>query len=207
MEGKLCADLLPPEPTKRGRGMPHTPFRQVVKRLLDVLSTDCHWCDIPRGPQWAAKSAAHRWRQRWHADGTLAALPAPLLGLAEERGLMRWHYGAVDGAFSLWQRRRRGGRVWPERPGDPHSLTDAAGMPLSARTTPGNGDERAQVIPLLDALYLRRGKRGRPRQRVKVQAAGIGDDAKELRHRLRQRGILPRSPNGYGQPESRVGAP
>jgi hypothetical protein len=42
-------------------------------------------------------------------------------------------------------------------------LTEATGMPLSTRTTPAHGDERAQVIPLLDTLHVRTGKQGRPR--------------------------------------------
>jgi transposase len=106
LEWKLFADLFPPEPTKRGRGMPHTSFRQVVNTLLYILITGCRWCDLPRGPQWASKSAAHRWLQRWQADGTLVAMQARLLGLAEERGMIQWQYGAVDGSFSPWQRRR-----------------------------------------------------------------------------------------------------
>jgi transposase len=75
-----------------------------------------------------------------------------------------------------------------------HSLTDATGMPLSTSTTPANGDERAQVIPLLDALHVRTGKRGRPRKRLKVLAADKGYDAKDLRRRLRTRGIRPQIP-------------
>ena len=106
LEWKLFADLFAPELMKRGRGMPHTPFRKVVNTLLYVLITGCRWCDIPPGPQWASKSAAHRWPQRWQADGTLAAMQARLLGLAEERGMIQWHYGAVDGSFSPWQGRR-----------------------------------------------------------------------------------------------------
>jgi hypothetical protein len=35
-----------------------------------------------------------------------------------------------------------------------HTLPDATGMPLTMRTTPANGDERAQVLPLLDTLYI-----------------------------------------------------
>ena len=106
LEWKLFTDLFPPEPAKRGRGMPHTPFRNVVHTWLDVLLTGCRWGDLPRGPHWASKSAAQRWRQRWQADGTLAAMPARLLGLAEERGMIQWQYGAVDASFSPWQRRR-----------------------------------------------------------------------------------------------------
>ncbi|MGH8068481.1 MAG: transposase [Candidatus Entotheonellia bacterium] len=86
--------------------MPPTPFRKVVNTLFYVLITGCRWGDLPRGSQWASKSAAHRWLQRWQGDGTLAAMQARLLGLAEERGLIQWPYGTVDGAFSPWQRRR-----------------------------------------------------------------------------------------------------
>jgi transposase len=120
LEWKLFVALFPPQPTKRGRGMPPTPLRKVVNTLLYVLITGGRWCDIPRAPQWASKSAAPRWLQRWQADGTLAAMQARVLGLAEEGGLLQWHYGAVDGSFSPWQRRRCGHRTWSERQGRPH---------------------------------------------------------------------------------------
>jgi hypothetical protein len=88
-----------------------------------------------------------------------------------------------------------------------HSLTDAAGMPLPARTTPANGDERAQVIPLLDGLRVRTGKRGRPRKRLKVLAADKGYDAKDLRRRLRKRGIRPQIPKRVWKHRKRRGRP
>jgi transposase len=50
LEWRVLVDLMPPEPTKRGRGVPHTPCRKVVKTLLSLLSTGCRWCDTPRGP-------------------------------------------------------------------------------------------------------------------------------------------------------------
>jgi transposase len=75
-----------------------------------------------------------------------------------------------------------------------HSLTEGAGMPLATRTTPANGNERAQVIPLLDALHVRTGKRGRPRKRFKVLAADKGYDANDLRQCLRKRGIRAQLP-------------
>jgi transposase len=85
--------------------MPHAPFRNVVNTWLSILITGCRWCDLPRGPPWAPKSAAHRWLQRWQADGTQAAMQARLLGLAAERGVIQWQYGAIAGAFSPWQGR------------------------------------------------------------------------------------------------------
>ena len=106
IDWNLLADIFPPEPPVRGRGMPHTPFRQVVNTLLYVLITGCRWCDLPRGAQWASKSAAHRWLQRWQADGTIAAMQARILGIAEEHGRIRGQYGAIAGAFSPWPGRR-----------------------------------------------------------------------------------------------------
>jgi transposase len=106
LEWHLFADIFPPEPLKQGRGMPHTPFRKVVNTLLYVLITGCRWCDLPRGPHWASKSAAHRCLQRWQGDSNLAAMQARILGLAQEHRMVQWQYGAVDGSFSPWQRRR-----------------------------------------------------------------------------------------------------
>ena len=88
-----------------------------------------------------------------------------------------------------------------------HSLTDAAGMPLSTRTTPANSDERAQVLPLLDGLHIRTGKRGRPRTRPKILAADKGYDAKDLRHRLRTRGIRPQIPKRVWKTKKSSGRP
>lgn len=119
LEWRLFEDVFPPAPPRRSRGMPHAPFQKVLNTLLYVLITGCRWCDIPRGPQWASKSATHRWLQRWYTDGTLAALQARMLGIAEEQGMIRWEYGAVDGAFSPWQGWRRGRRSRGERQRDP----------------------------------------------------------------------------------------
>jgi hypothetical protein len=80
-------------------------------------------------------------------------------------------------------------------------------MPLSARTTPANGDERAQVIPRLDALRIRAGQRGRPRTRLKGIATDKGYEAKDLRHRLRTRGSRPQSPKRRGNAQKSRGRP
>ena len=118
LEWRLFEDIFAPTPPKRGRGMPHAPFRKILNTLLYILITGCRWCDVPRGRQWASKSATHRWLQRWQADGTLAAMQARILGIAEERGMIHWEYGAVDGAFSPWEGGRRGGRSRGERQRD-----------------------------------------------------------------------------------------
>ena len=80
-------------------------------------------------------------------------------------------------------------------------------MPLAHRTTPANGDERAQVMPLLDAVKVRTGTRGRPRKRLKVLATDKGYDAKALRQRLRQRGSRPQIPKRVWKTKKNRGRP
>ena len=105
LEWKLFEDIFP-EGARKGKGMPHVPYRYVINTLLYILITGCRWCDIPQEAQWASKSSAHRWLQRWYRDGTLALLQERIINIAQERGLIQWEYGAVDGSFPPWQRWR-----------------------------------------------------------------------------------------------------
>jgi transposase len=88
-----------------------------------------------------------------------------------------------------------------------HSLTEAAGMPLATCITPAKGDERAQVIPLLDAVQVRTGTRGRPRKRLHVIVTDKGYDAKALRQQLRTRGIRAQIPKRVWRSKPRRGRP
>ena len=108
VEWKLFEDIFP-TPEKRSRGMPHVPFRYVLNSLLYILITGCRWCDLPEGEIWASKSAAHRWLKRWQKDGTFEHLQSRILAIADNKGLINWNFGAVDGSFSPWKRRRRRG--------------------------------------------------------------------------------------------------
>jgi hypothetical protein len=65
---------------------------------------------------------------------------------------------------------------------------------LANRTTPANGNARAQVMPLLDAVRLRTGTGGRPRKRPKVIVTDRGYEAKDLRRQRRTRGSRAPSP-------------
>src|ERR671927_1577686 len=88
-----------------------------------------------------------------------------------------------------------------------HSLTEGRGMPLANRTTPAKGDERAQVLPLLDAVKVRTGKRGRPRKRLQVLATDKGYAAQALRQQLRQRGIWAQIPKRVWKTKKHRGRP
>ena len=115
LEWKLFEDIFPTEPEKRGKGMPHAPYRYVLNSLLYILITGCRWCDLPRGDIWASKSSSHRWLKRWREDGTFEHLQGRILAIrkasclrliANEKGLINWEFGAVDGSFSPWEGRR-----------------------------------------------------------------------------------------------------
>ena len=80
-------------------------------------------------------------------------------------------------------------------------------MPLANRTTPANGSEREQVIPLLERIEVRTHKPGRPRKRVKVLAADKGYDSKAIRAALRKRGIRPQLPKRVRKTKKNRGRP
>ena len=88
-----------------------------------------------------------------------------------------------------------------------HSLTDAGGMPVTNRTTPVNGAERAQVVALLDAVKVRTGNRGRPRKRRKVIATDKEYAVKALRQALRKRGIRAQLPKRGWKTKKQRGRP
>ena len=72
-----------------------------------------------------------------------------------------------------------------------HSITDANGMPVATTTTPANGDEPQQVLPMLAQIRLTTRKRGNPKRHPKTLAADKGYDARWLRQTLRSKGIRP----------------
>ena len=88
-----------------------------------------------------------------------------------------------------------------------HRLTAGDGMPVAHRTTPANGDERAPVMPLLDAVKVRTGTRGRPRKRLNVIAPDKGYEATALRQKLRPRGIRAQIPKRVWKTKKNPGRP
>src|SRR5262245_29674694 len=88
-----------------------------------------------------------------------------------------------------------------------HCLTAGDGMPLAHCTAPAKGDERAQVMPLLDAVKVRTCTRGRPRTCLNVLATDKGYNAKALWQRLRWRGIRAQIPKRVWKAKNTRGRP
>ena len=80
-------------------------------------------------------------------------------------------------------------------------------MPLSNSTTPANGSETDQVIPLLESVKVKTNKPGRPRKPLKVLAADKGYDSKDKGAALRRRGIRPQWPKQVWKTKKNKGRP
>ena len=112
--------------------------------------------------------------------------------MAKNRGLIGWDCGAIDASFSPG---KGGGAIvkhgYKGKGILIHMLVDGEGMPLSAGTTPANGNQPAQVDTLLEQVKIQTGKPGRPAKRVKRIAADKGYDSQALRESLGRKGIQP----------------
>ena len=80
-------------------------------------------------------------------------------------------------------------------------------MPLSNPTTPANGSETDQVIPVLDSVKVKTNKRGRPHKPLIVLAAEKAYDSKDKGAALPRRGIRPQWPKRVWKTKKNKGRP
>jgi transposase len=92
--------LLPQDPVKRGKGMPHANFCSVLNTIFWILHTGARWKDVPKDPNFASKSTAHRWLQRWKKEGVFDQMLIHLLRQSQEEELTDCQRLMVDGSFS-----------------------------------------------------------------------------------------------------------
>ena len=70
-----------------------------------------------------------------------------------------------------------------------HLVSDGNGLPLAVRVTAGQAHESKSFEPVLEAVQLRRPRRGRPRTRPAAVAGDKGFSYPRIREYLRRRGI------------------
>lgn len=99
-EWNILKDLLPRDPIKRGKGMPHADFRFVLNTILWILLTGARGIDVPNQPIFASKSSSHPWLKKWKEEDTLNRILIELLKRAQSKGLINSHRLLVDGSFS-----------------------------------------------------------------------------------------------------------
>jgi transposase len=75
-------------------------------------------------------------------------------------------------------------------------------MPVSAVSSPANGDERKQVAHLIETVEVKMGKPGRPPKKIKRIAGDKGYDSQKLREFLLSKGITLQIPRkSYAKPQ------
>ena len=189
----LIEPLIPP--SRKGPGRPEAPFPKVLNTILWVLINGAKWCSVPKGQQWSPKSTAHDRLGRWQEDGTWAEIRSRLCGIAELSGLIDWNRATADGMFVPGKGGGEDADYGYKGKGlTVHALVDGNGMPLSVISTGASGSEREQVEVLLDAVDIQTGRIGRPKKRPRALQTDKGYDSRQLRNRLRRRGISPMVP-------------
>ena len=150
IQWELLERLLDTRRYVRGRGQPPANPRCVLNSVCWILVTGARWCDLPRGPQWASRPAAHRWLGTWLESGVLEKVLTALQGMASVAKMIDFERLAVDGFFSAG---KGGGEEieygYKGKGVTSHVLTDGHGNPMRITSTSAAGDERQQVTPLL----------------------------------------------------------
>lgn len=190
---RLIEPLFPPPRT--GPGRPEAPVLKVPNTILWVLINGAEWCSVPGGEQRAPKSAAHDRPGKRQEDGTWASIYARLCGIAELSDLIGRNRASADGMSVPGKGGGQDvGHGYKGKGLTVHVLADDSGMPLSAASTGASGSEREQVEALLDAVDIQTGRAGRPEKRPGALQTDKGYDSRELRNKVRGRGISPMIP-------------
>lgn len=173
-------ERIPDAPRNPAGGRPPLDKARALRGIFWILDNGAKWKDLPR--QFGAKSAVHRWFQRWVRAGVFERILRDAGRVVEERDGFCLYECFIDGTFS----KARGG-------GDGLGLTkagkgvkimilvDARGLPVAIDTTSASPHESRLVQRLFDFMLT-----AQLPQRV------IGDkayDCDRLDEELAQRGV------------------
>jgi transposase len=191
-------------PAHGRRGRPWKDHRRVIDGILWVLHTGAPWRDLPGdfGPWKTVYGRFNRWRR----DGTWGRLLAGLQAQAQQRGLIDWEMGCVDGSVVRASRAAAGAEaascvLTPAEPADHalgrsqggfgtkvHLVCDAGGLPLGVVVTPGQRHESVVFEAVMDTVSVPQAG-APPKRRPKRVAGDKAYSNKRIRGWLRSRGI------------------
>ncbi|MER5525942.1 IS5 family transposase [Streptomyces sp. NPDC002677] len=194
--GERIAPPLPViERRQRYPGRKRLEDRRVLNGIMFVLYTGIPWEFLPQELGYGSGSTCRRRLRDWRQAGVWQALHELLLAESRKAGQLDFSRAAVDG----WHLRamKGGANSGPSlvdrgRTGSKHHvIVEAHGISLAATLTSGNRHDVAQLMPLVHAVLVVRGKRGRHRRRPDVLYADRGYDYDTYRRDLRDLGIRP----------------
>jgi transposase len=189
--------LLPPPPKRRFRfpGRKPLDYRKILTGILFVLKTGIAWDDLPAELGCGGGKTCRRYLRRWHRKGVWRQLHALLLAELNGADQIDWERALIDASFA---KAPEGGEDTGPNPTDRgksgskhHVLTDAKGVPLSAKVTAANVNEVTQVFQVLTDVPPTGGKPGPKRQKPERLQGDRGYDSEPARQLLRWLGITP----------------
>ena len=90
--------IAPHLPPKNRRGRPRADDRQTLDAILFVLTTGCHWMDLPR--EYGSYATAFRRLQHYQQIGLWERLYQAMLAKLEDIHGIDWSLGALDATFA-----------------------------------------------------------------------------------------------------------
>jgi transposase len=145
------ADQIPdPAPRPRG-GRPPLCKRRALRGIFWILDNGAKWKDLPR--KYGAKSAVHRYFQRWVREGLFEAILRRTGRLLEAHGGLKMYECFIDGSFT----RAKGGGdgIGCTKAGKGVKImliVDARGLPVAVESSSAQPHESKLVQPLLDFM-------------------------------------------------------
>ncbi len=190
----LAARIPDHKPQPKG-GRPALSKRRALRGIFWILDNGAKWKDLPR--EFGAKSAVHRYFQRWVEQGVFENLLRETGRLVAERDGYRTYECFIDGSFA----KAKGG-------GDGIGLTkagkgvkimiivDARGLPVAVETMSATPHESRLVQPLLDFML--------PEQMPERLIGDKAYDSDKLDTELAQRGIEMIAPHRENRKDENV---
>lgn len=142
---------IPDAPVNPKGGRPPLDKARVLRGIFWILDNGAKWKDLPR--EFGAKSAVHRWFQRWVREGVFERILREAGRVVEERDGFRLYECFIDGTFA--KARGGGDGVGLTKAGKGVKimvLVDARGLPVAIDTMSAGPHESRLVQRLFDFM-------------------------------------------------------
>ncbi|WP_411157399.1 IS5 family transposase [Nocardia farcinica] len=167
--------------------------RLVFQGILFVLFTGIGWEDLPQELGFGSGMTCWRRVRDWTEAGVFDRMHQAMLEHCNAAGLIDFDRVITDGSHI---RAKKGGAETGPSPVDRrktgskhHILTCGNGLPLVVDMSAANLNDHLMLPNLLDRVRPLRGRRGRPRHKIRALIADKGYDYPRVREDLRERGI------------------
>ena len=104
---RLIKPIIGADMPRRPTGRPPADRRKVLNCIIHRMRSGCQWNKLPK--ELGSDRTAHRYFQRWAANGVLQRIWRKLTRACDELGGVDWEWQSADGAMG---KARFGGIKW-----------------------------------------------------------------------------------------------